>query len=210
MSLKSSSIALSKLDPQGETNFWEFYRKNTRVVEDIFSAQVWRLASYLPSYEMDDLHQDVLCRLNRCNILSRFDPEKASFNTYFTGTIRGYIMNWLSLRNNPNPSWRSSCGDSLSYKRVFYKTLNGGCHEDAGVSEDIPSKECLEETYALHEMIGLIRKSLPEKYWKLFDLFYAGLNKQDIAKSLNISATAVSAMASKLSACGSKILERSR
>lgn len=206
-----SSPNLSKLDPQGETNFWDFYRKNTAAVEDIFAAQAWILASYLSSDERDDLHQEVLLRLYRCNALSKFKPNLASFSTYLTGTIRGYIMNWLDVRNTKSiPLWRSSKGAEASrYERVYYKSLNGTNNED-DMSEDLPSSEHLEEGYSAREAVKLLRDNLPDKLKPLFNLMYVGLNKGEIARNFNLAPTAVSGMVSKVAAHGRKILERSR
>lgn len=210
--LRSLPNSLSKLDPQGETNFWEFYRKNEVAVEDIFAAQAWILASSLSPDERDDLHQDVFLRLFRCNVLSKYNPKLASFNTYLTGTVRGYIMNWLDVRYTKSiPCWRPSKGAEASrYERVYFKSLNGVSHDDDDTSEDIPSSESPEDKYSAREVVKMLRDNLPNKLKPLFNLMYIGLNKGEIARNFNLAPAAVTGMVSKVSAHGRKILEGSR
>jgi len=103
----SSTTCLSDLDPRGATNFFEFYKRNTKPVDLILSAQISKARTQITHEDEGDLRQDVLFKLHRCNILGKFDKGKSAFNTYLTGTIRGYVQCWLKGKNiNEHHSWR--------------------------------------------------------------------------------------------------------
>jgi hypothetical protein len=103
----STVCDLSFLDPAGEKNFFEFYKKHTAPVDEIVSAQIG-VATYGIDHEDEkDLRQDVLFRLHRCNILGRYNPGKSAFNTYLTNTIKNYVKSWVKDKKiNEHHSWQ--------------------------------------------------------------------------------------------------------
>jgi RNA polymerase sigma factor (sigma-70 family) len=90
--------------------------------------------------DFNDLRQDVVLRLDRCNVLERFDPEKASLNTYLTVLIHGYSLSWFAMRTDSRHQWKpfptqvrryvnidntDENGNEYHFKRIHFKFLNG-------------------------------------------------------------------------------------
>lgn len=78
---------ISNLNPGGKKDFWAFYKQNGTAIEDVITAQIFRYAPYLNRYDREDLHQDILLRMHRCNILGQYNPALSAFNTYLTGHV---------------------------------------------------------------------------------------------------------------------------
>jgi RNA polymerase sigma factor (sigma-70 family) len=199
---------LSDLNPGSTKNFWTFYKQNVVAIEDILLAQISNAAFYLDQNDRDDLHQDVLCRLDRCKILSHFNPTRSAFNTFLTGTILGYIRNWLNVHNR-KCIWRPGKGsEALRYERVFYTSLNGVDEKSNElIPDDLPFDGGVEREYSAREQVELLRNNLPGKYKAIFNLLHVGLSKAEIAENFRLTSTMVAGQVMHLARHGRNILK---
>ena len=115
----STVCDLPFLDPADETNFFEFYKKHTAPVNKILSAQIGMTTrGGINRDDENDLRQDVLFRLHRCNIIGRFDRGKSAFNTYLTNTVRSYVKSWVKDKKiNEHHSWQPWPTQKLEVKQ---------------------------------------------------------------------------------------------
>jgi RNA polymerase sigma factor (sigma-70 family) len=202
---KKKNNYISDLVPGNAKDFWEFYRKNSKAVEDIFTAQVFRVAPCLNSFDRDDLHQDVLTRMYRCNVLAQYNSNRAAFNTYLTGRIHGYIRHWVK---NKKHSWKKN-GEQYYYTQVRVRSLNGWgvASEDISLDDLVERPQDFDEQYDFHERIEILRKVTPPTLQGLLNLFYVGLSKEDIAKSFKATVAAVTSNVDKIAKLSRKFMK---
>lgn len=69
------------------TDFWQFYLENQTDVEKILWHVCW---AHRNTIDPEDLHTELLVRLQRSQMLTEYDPSKSSLNTYLTQRVWGY------------------------------------------------------------------------------------------------------------------------
>lgn len=198
-SRQSTASSLSDLQP--EKNFFLFYKKNSHPVNQILSAQIRLGTTSLNEEDEKDLRQDVLWKLERCDIMGQFNPGKSAFSTFLTGTIRDYVKTWVRDRNvyehrvwRPWPTQEGYANpedDNLRYKRSFFSSMNG-CEEDEDcMSEDFdlvfPSN--FEDEYSMKEMVKILWTNVPEHFLPLMDALAKGMKRQEIGKLFSSSSS---------------------
>jgi RNA polymerase sigma factor (sigma-70 family) len=206
---KSSKVLMTNLNPEGEKNFWKFYKNNFQTINEIILSQLNRIRSNLDPADQQDVLQDVLVALNRCDVLSSYDHRLVAFNTYFTNTVYGYIQHWFSKKRMP--TWRpepTAFPDNKSrYKRVYCGEFNGvhdNTHEEflleLGVSTNI------EDSYDLKERLTLLKKKLPPAMLNVYNYILNGYSNSEIASILNTTQANVCLKSSRIKSFGAKIL----
>jgi RNA polymerase sigma factor (sigma-70 family) len=184
---------LSKLDPQGVKDFWVFYPQHKKDIDDILTAQIYKIVSYLSFSDKQDLRQDVLMRLWRCHILSTFNPALASFNTFFTNCIQGYIRNWVTNKKKK----QACCWLGGHNEQVYVHALNG-INPDMEIPDDLNQDVDYENEYNNHERVESLRRTTPESLQGVLNLLYVGLTKKEIAENLEVSNSNVSVITGKI------------
>jgi RNA polymerase sigma factor (sigma-70 family) len=202
---------MSELSPNGETNFWVFYSKNTLVIDSIINVNIKR---NIQQVDREDIRQDVLMALERCNILQGYRPENCAFNTYFTNTVRGYIQHWFDKQRNhkwrPFPTEKQEDdGTTLRFERVLYKSLNGVVDEDnESIPTDISVSNGIEEEVSFNEKVEMLREKLDHSLSNIFELLVCGWNNTEIANQLSTSKANVGLKVGKISQIGMSIISQ--
>jgi RNA polymerase sigma factor (sigma-70 family) len=209
-SLAKKKLDISGLNPEGETDFLYFYQRNYREIDHIIQAQAGRFIDY---NDFNDLRQDIIMRLNRCNVLAQFNPSRGvAFNTYLTNYIHGAVLHWLD-RCGRNHRWKpwptqtqyvESGNGQLHFKQWRYKSMNslseGEGLED--IPEDVMMVDPIEENLSAKELVRMIRRALPPDLLKVFNLKFHGLTNQEIANTFGSSITMISKSISKIKLIG--------
>lgn len=208
-----SSSKISNLDPQGEKNFFEFYKKNSGTINQILTANIkkWMVS---PEDE-GDLRQDVLFKLHRCNILDQFDESKSKFNTYLTNKICGYIRIWLRqqrlIEHHRWHPWSSQSfakpGDeSLRFERKYFSSLNGVSSNSNHISED-PLIDACDDEYSSRELVDLLLRTLPKKLLPLFELMKKGYSKSELSEMIHVSSSSIHDQVNRIKVHGKRIIK---
>ena len=131
-----------------------------------FERYINKTARYtsINGYDFDDIKQELLMILNGC--VSKFDPKKASFSTYFIGSCKNRIARLRKQRKND-----------------FYY-LNNDLIEDV-----IDEVEVVDNNKRKNSIIDVL-ESL--EYGDLVILnIYFGVSKKDLAEDRNVSQTTI-------------------
>ena len=187
---------MHELSPDGETNFWAFYEKNSKVIDEC----VYQNISHFRCVEhtvQDDIHQDILMALDRCKVLEDYKPKESAFNTFLTGKIRFYIQHWFAKQHNPVwrpfPSDENKGDKDLRFERVYYSDWNGVlAEEEILVPTDIPVYPSIEEDLAWEETLKIFRSYLDDSLSNVFDFLANSYSKTQIAEFLNVTKASVS------------------
>ena len=217
-----SKSSLSNLDPNGETNFFDFYKKNVDCIDYILSIQISKLKFKINPADEKDLCQDILFKLHRCDIIGKFDRNKSAFNTYLTGTIDKYIHSWMKNKYiNEHHSWRpwptckvyyekSETDMHLRYEREYYSAINGVNPNFEDVPEDICQETNFEDRYSSKELVECVLDQAPEYLKSLGKLIARGLTCREIAEYFSSSTGAIQSKLIELKKRGQRILKISR
>ena len=190
-SVKKSTSYSKKLDRYNlqlnSKNFWEFYVYNKEALDaTIFS----HIVSYQKYLDLDDLHQEIILRFHRCNVLAKFDPDKSKLSTYMINTINGYarsIFRSMTTTNRWNPWPTQDFGDEkYAYEQVYYESMNGfmPVNQDSLLPIELPAMFSTVAQMSLMEGVEQVRKSLPVDTVNVFDLIVKGYSKGDVAEIL--------------------------
>lgn len=210
------SSAISTLDPQGERNFFEFYKKNSDPIDQILTARINSSGPGISHEDEGDLRQDVLFKLHRCNILGQYDKGKSHFNTYLTTKVDCYVRIWLrQKRQSEHHKWTPwttqgyACpeDETLRFEREYYPSLNGVNFDNRETSEDLSVEAGFDEEYSTREMVDLLLKNLPENLRPFLHLMVDGLSRNDLAKLLNVSASSIHDHVKRIKTHGKRILK---
>ena len=208
------SSAISTLDPQGEKNFFEFYKKNSVPIDQILTARINCSGAGISYEDEGDLRQDVLFKLHRCNILGQYDKGKSHFNTYLTTKVDCYVRIWLrQKRQSDHHKWtpwatqgyaRPEDG-TLRFEREYYPSLNGLNPDN--LEKDLSVEAGFDEEYCTREMVDLMLKNLPSNLRPFLHLMVDGLSRSDLAKMLKVSSSTIQDQVKKIKAQGKRILK---
>jgi RNA polymerase sigma factor (sigma-70 family) len=147
----------------------------------------------LPNYiGVEDVMQDAAIKVYKA--YKRFDPKKASANTYFTRVIERVIIDHIR-HSQTQLSGMSSVEDVFDSKMMDACTGNISV-EDKGLDE-LPKSHCLdldsmmmnegEEDRLFSEILIDLGNELTKREKKIFVLRYIGYTHEEIAKKMNIS-----------------------
>lgn len=184
-----------------DTNFWHFYVKNQKAVDAIMQACI---DCYSRRIDVKDAKQDILLRLYRCNVLSRFNPARSKLNTWLTVTIGRYMQSLLRA-NDKKPYWDPWPTQHLdntkhrhSSEQVMVQTLNGLSENKRNEAEffgrrmtssnSLPweladeDEGDIDERLTSQELVQLIKKRMSPELAKTVDLLCSGYSSSDISR----------------------------
>ena len=212
---RSTSLSkISNLDPQGEKNFFEFYKKNSDPINQILTSHI-RAHTVSPEDE-GDLRQDVLLKLHRCNVLGQFDNGKSHFNTYLTLKVDCYVRLWLrqkrKVEHHKWSPWSSQSyvrpgENSLRFEQEYFSSLNGVNPNNNHISEDPLIDARFDEEYSSREMVDLLIKNLPKKLLPFLELLRQGYSKGELAEMNSVTSSFIYEQVKKIKVHGKRILK---
>ena len=131
-----------------------------------FERYINKTAKYtsINGYDFDDIKQELLMVLNGC--VSKFDPKKASFSTYFIGSCKNRIARLRKQRKND-----------------FYY-LNNDLIDDVVEVLDI-----VDDNKRKNSVIDVLER-LEYGYLVIMNS-YLGISKKDLAKEFDVSQTTI-------------------
>ena len=184
------------------TNFWEFYVYNKEALDaTIFS----HIVSYQKYLDLDDLHQEIILRFYRCNVLAKFDPDKSKLNTYMINTINGYAQSIFHSMTkthswNPWPTQDIDSDESFHYEQTYFESMNGytPSNQDIQLPYELAAAYSTEDQLALMESVEQVKKNLPVDAVNVFDLMVAGNSKGDVAVILGSKPPEISAKVKRI------------
>jgi len=201
---------MHELSPKGEKSFFEFYVKNQVAVDGIINANIGR---FVQPTVRDDIRQDLLIIMERCDVLGGYAESKSAFNTYFTRVVKGYILHWFDKQRTP--SWRPYPNgpkekNSLRYERAYYKAFNGLVNEDdESIPLDVAIMPTIEDELSLEQacecLRGKLEDSVDESLVDVFDLVVKGHSNTEISRVLKTCEANVSVKTTKIKNFGKKV-----
>lgn len=151
----------------------------------------------LPTYVgEEDVVQDAMIKVFRA--YKRFDPTKASANTYFTRIIDNTIVDHVRHSQVQNSVQDiSSSSDSYGANIIKLVTGSGKFLDDSG-ENDLPRgikdmavrdriQSSSKEEQLFTELMLDLKEMLTERELKIFNLRYAGYTHEEIAKKIGVS-----------------------
>lgn len=196
----SSKKSDLRLNLEGCTSFWAFYTKNRKALDAIIDSQVKNcIRNYPNADEVCEIRQEVLIRMDRCNVLDRFDSTKASINTFITNTANGYIQRHLKKISDkplwhPWPTMEFEEEKVHRFSQAAYGSLNGvemNPFSDDNYAEELSSDCHIDEGFFTQEIIAMVHKKLPNAYGTL-TLILKGYSYKEIAAELGTGGHIVS------------------
>jgi RNA polymerase sigma factor (sigma-70 family) len=178
--------------------FWEFYQKNSRDVEGIFSAICGHYKrQYGDLLNSDDLHQELYVTLQRSSFLQRFNPSRAKLSTYFYNHVRGTASHIVhAMLRDQSEMWGATATTSDSgHRKITGKmgmlTLNYEGDSDTPSAMDVgvvdeQSFSPIDDVMAL-ELKSKIKKALPRNCRKIFDRMEKGYDAIEVADEYGAS-----------------------
>lgn len=150
----------------------------------------------LPVYvDKQDVEQDVMLKVFKA--YKRFDPTKASADTYFNRVIDNAIID--HVRN----SWNQITGQGFSSTAdkdniQTYEQLANTCADESiedfnkrsieRIEQQIASISCKTETdFLFSELLSDLEDTLTAREKQIFVLRYEGYTHEEIAEKLNVS-----------------------
>lgn len=196
-STKSSKKSGLLLNLESGSSFWEFYLKNRMALDSIIDSQI---RSYSGTCEVPEVRQEIILRMNRCNILSRFNKEKSAINTFITGTVSCYVQTYFHNKKktnhniwNPWPT-QEEYNDEKTYRysQKYVKSLNNVEDKNDNVSFDEDLSSDSDDQYFIQETIEAVRKILPKNALETLNMFLTGHSLKEISQKLDTQSHIVS------------------
>jgi DNA-directed RNA polymerase specialized sigma24 family protein len=210
-----------------DTNFWHFYVKNQKAVDAIMQACI---DCYSRRIDVKDAKQDILMRLYRCNVLSRFNPARSKLNTWLTVTIGRYMQSLLRA-NDKKPYWDPWPTQHLdntkhrhSSEQVMVQTLNGLSENKRNEveffgrrmtsSNSLPWELAdedggdIDERITSQELVQLIKKRVSPELAKTVDLLCSGYSSSDISRIMATSSLFGSSKMIKIKEVGKRVCKQ--
>ena len=161
---------------RGAEAFWNFYNKNNTEVERIIWDACWR---HQEAVDPDDMHQDLIVRLQRSNFLRRFDPKQAQLGTYFTGRVNGYAQHIVAK--------------TLKHERHYDQALCiefNKTDEEHNASPELALEPDIEEALFNEEVFNKTCNLLNGDQRLALKMYLEGHDATDISQALKITAGA--------------------
>jgi RNA polymerase sigma factor (sigma-70 family) len=151
------------------TDFGTFYVAHRDFIDKVIA--VWSF-SYQNKYDVEDLRQEVLYRLQLNNVLEQYDPSKGQLNTFITGKIKNYIRHAV---RDLSPLFMTDNEEEFNeYKHNAYnknETFEDICFQDA---------------------LGRLKEIVSPKVWEFVCKLQRGLTSTEIAREENVSRSSIS------------------
>jgi len=144
------------------------------------------------SIEIMEVRQEILMRMNRCNILDRFDSKKSALNTFITNTANGYVHTYFHNRTknnyrvwNPWPSMDIEEEETIRYCQHYCGSLNntGNLPNSSEDSFLEITPDNLDSIYPW-EILDIVNKKMTPDMKDIFNLWYEGYSIREIAENL--------------------------
>jgi len=150
------------------TNFWVFYMENKADIDTI----IWRVCwAYRNIIYPEDLHTELLVRLQRSQMLKEYDATKSSLNTYVTQRVWGYSSYILKMEKQAT--------DPLVHN---HPCLEHHRDEFEEYEDEMPSdlNDNIEEQLTVESILTYLKSTCTPSQWELACLRFQGLNIREI------------------------------
>lgn len=147
------------------TDFGQFYVAHQHFIDEVIA--IWAF-KYSSTYDVEDIRQEVLYRLQLNDILKQYDHTQAQLNTFLTSKIKNYIRH--AVRSLPH---RENVDEFDEYKH-------------SGHNDDVFESICFKD-----RLTKLKDKFGPE-VWEFVCMLQKGLNLSEIAEAKKVSKYCIS------------------
>jgi len=165
--------------PLEDTNFTTFYVAHRAFIDDLIG--IWSF-EYRFNYDLDDIHQEVLYRLQVNRILEQYDHTRAQLNTFLTLKIKNYIRHVVrdlpALFGNPE-----SFNSNNQVERAEFEEFNELSHS----KEEDPL-----EPICFRENLKKLKEMVSPQLWELVCMLRLGMTILEIAQRKKVSRSCIS------------------
>lgn len=173
-----------------EENLDELMKAVRKICNHKLKANNIKLPAYL---DKEDIIQDASYKVYCA--YKKFDPSKASANTYFTRIIERVIIDYIRISNKYSNQIFAQNGTPLSddLASELYNVVTGNLSFDAAscisIQKDI--QEFLKNNSGndnfIVDLFTDLKELLSEREMQILKLRYAGYNHEEIAEKLGVS-----------------------
>lgn len=190
-------------------DFWQFYMDNYDQIELIIWKFCWK---YVDVYDPEDLHSELLLRLQRSCFHEDYNPELSKFNTFFTTRVRGYAIQIVnSHRYQENFYDRDEKDKKHFYTQYYIKDINGTKgekHFDETLPEELKVRADFDNDILLDEITSIVEPTLSDRNKKILGFLNAGFSRNDISAIFNVSVQTIGNCCQKIKDCYYKVCKR--
>lgn len=194
--------------------FWTFYLDNKQDLDRIIYAAARKYQAVIPVNEM---HTEVLIKLEGRKVLESFDPSKSRLNTFMTGRIRGYASHVFEEARR-TLLWRDGVkateegfGDGrIVWTQVYMQDLNSPSSENEAPLFTLADDTETDTTALYNSYVRKIKSRLQKDLKIVFDCQLQDMSQREIAEQLKSAPAAIHIKCTKVRKIAEKVLKRKR
>ena len=154
------------------TNFGDFYVAHRTFIDSLIA--IWSF-DYSNRYDVEDIRQEVLYRLQINNVLDQYDPSRGQLNTFLTFKIVNYIRH--AIRSLP-------CMDNFIQ---VGKDCSSFAREEFDECKHSQYKSDTFETVSVNEKLSKLRDKFGPEMVDFINELQEGLNLSEIAEKKKLT-----------------------